>query len=119
MPNPVMVLQSRQDSAKFSEDTEDNTIKGKMEGGYVHTRRRHTRPQLKKFYTGFTWLTEAERISLRDFYATVETWGIFDWTHPVTGILYTVRFEKPLNYTYVGMGGYHLHNVDGIALIQV
>lgn len=115
----AMVLQSRQDSAQFSESSLDDTIKGETDGGYTLTRRRSTRAPRKIFKTGFTDLSDEEKLSLESFYATHTTHQIFEWTHPVTLVQYSVRFEAPIVPNYHGALGYHRWDVQSISIVQV
>jgi hypothetical protein len=115
----VMPLQNRQDSAKFKAGSVDNTVRGDMEGGYAHTRRRHTRKPRRKLMTGFTELTQAEWLELEAFWDEHGTHTIFDYTHPTTGVLMKVRFTAPPDWIYIGVGGQHKYNLDQWGLEEV
>lgn len=69
----------------------DDTITSKSEGGYAQTRPRNTR-QRRKFGPVKYMLTEADWQALKTFDEQVGGWSIFNWTHPVSGTVYQVRF---------------------------
>lgn len=84
----------------LDEDREDSTIKSDFEGGYQHTRPRYTRIR-RKFNIRYKNLSDTDKIILETFVNTVSGGADrFLWTHPKTGTPYTVRFDKPLKFTY-------------------
>lgn len=116
----VMPLQSKQDSKHFSIEREDPSMSNDMEGGYVISRARFTRPPRRKFTTGFTDLSQAEYDQLDQFFAGVKGGSeMFEWTIPTTGEVCTVRFKGTLKGEYAGMGGNHRYNVSEINLEEV
>ena len=108
----AMALESKQDSQKFGEMTEDNVIRGEMQGGYTVTRPRYTRKAIQTWKTGFTWLDDTDMGTWRTFYDTVETHSIFQWTHPTTSVTYDVRFAEPPKITFEGRGALYLWSID-------
>ncbi len=112
-------LQSEQDSKYFSIGQEDVAVKGSLEGGYEHARPRTTRKPRKTFTTGFTKLTEAQRVQLESFFDAVGGYGDIDWSNPVTGEALVVRIQTWPTFQYVGAGGYHLYNHAKIVLKEV
>lgn len=109
MSNPqfptLALTNGGQDSKFYSEKLEDPSMKTTMEGGYVASRARHTRPPRITFTTGFSSISDADRKTLRDFWASVGGGSvIFDWQNPVDGITYAVRFAAEMQFKYVGIG---------------
>lgn len=107
MSNPVFPTLSRgQDSSLYSVELEDASLKTTMEGGYVVSRAKHTRPARKTFHSGFTFITDADRATLETFYGTTVRGGsvVFDWQDPPSLAIYQVRFVGPLQFKYVGRG---------------
>lgn len=102
----------------FSEGHIDNALKSSTDGGYVLSRPRYTRSPLRKFTTGFSDLTEAEKESLLTFFNTYGTYQIFQYTHPITAVQYDVRFEAPPLPKYIGRGGFHFWVVSNIVLVE-
>lgn len=78
----------------FSEEKEDTTIKSKSEAGYVQTRRRFTRERMT-FKVGYELLPNADKVSLFNHIDSVFG-GVstFTYVHPVSGVTYTVRYNK-------------------------
>ena len=74
---------------------EDPTVRSVFEGGYQHTRPRHTRNR-RKFQLQYHNLPETDKSGankLDAFIVTVKSGAdSFTWTHPDTGTSYTVRF---------------------------
>lgn len=101
------------DSSRFSQTTEDVTIRTPIEGGYIATRARHTRRPRRTFKGGYTNLSEADRLTLENFVNTVKVGSLsFYWTHPVTSEQITVRFKTPPNFDYTGIGSTYRWNVS-------
>lgn len=107
MPDPVFPTLSRsQDSKNLSIELEDKALKTEMEGGYVVTRAKHTRKPRRKFTSGFSQLTDADKATLENFWDAVGGGSvIFDWTEPSSNTVYKVRFAAPLAFKYTGVGG--------------
>lgn len=112
-------LQEKQDSAQFDESYEDSTIRGKTEGGYVSTRPRYTRAPSRLFTTGFTDLSDADKITLENYWLVNQGHGLVQYTHPVSSVVYTVRMTSPPIFKYVGMGSTRRWNCTGLTLRQV
>lgn len=86
---------SQNPSYPIDEDREDSTIRSDFEGGYQHTRPRYTRIRWI-FDIRYKELPDADKILLENFINTVMGGAnSFSWTHPITLISYTVRFDKP------------------------
>lgn len=71
----------------------DDTLSTKSEGGYVQTRPRNTR-QLRTFGPIKYMLEAADWAALKTFDEQVGGWSIFNWTHPVSDVVYQVRFTS-------------------------
>lgn len=99
-------LQSKQDSRFFTTEIDDIAIVGSMEGGYETTRPRTTRRPRKSFTTGFTEISDADKLALDAFYDTVGKFGLITWTHPLSGVVYSVRVKEWPEARYVGHGSY-------------
>lgn len=106
MSNPVFPASlPKSDSKQFSVETEDVSMKTKMDGGYVVSRAKHTRTPRKTFSTGYSMLNDAHRATLQSFYESVRGGSvIFDWIEPWSDVLYHVRFTEALNFKFAGVG---------------
>lgn len=118
---PPAGMSEGQDSAYFSEQHMDNTVRAETEGGYTITRPRTTRPPKRIWTTGFTEIDQNDKKLLEDFYRAMRGGAMsFTWQHPVTGQVHVVRFgAEGLNFRYVGAGGNHRWTVSGIKLEEV
>jgi len=85
----------------------DNTIRSNFEGGYELTRPRFTRRR-RVFSFSYKYLPENDVNLLKSFYNQVGCYKAFNWTHPRTGEVITVRFTKPLNFEYVAPGYWNI-----------
>jgi hypothetical protein len=113
-------LSKNQDSSYFKETANDPAIRKKVESGYTVSRSRYTRKPARSFQTGFTMIDEADKALLQTFWGTVSGGSVaFDWTHPVTAEIITVRFAKAFSYKYAGAGNNNRWNVTDIALEEV
>lgn len=108
-----------QDSQYFNIELEDKGLKGEVEGGYTHTRPRHTRPPRRTIKTGFTEISQEQKEVLFDFYDLVGTYSKFNYTDPTSGKVYEVRFDKSFGAKYKGMGTTKLWTIADIVLKQV
>ncbi len=111
-------LAKAQDSKYFSVEQEDNAVKGETDGGYVHARRRHTRPPRKTFTTGWTDIGHDLYLEAIEFYNLVGTWNVFTYVDKTTNLTYRVRFDKPPKWGYTGMGSAKLWSCTGVTLKQ-
>lgn len=117
MSNPVFpaltLTRGGQDSQTYKVALEDVTIKSPIEGGYVVSRARHTRPPRKTFDVSYKSISDADRKTLEAFYGTVRGGSVvFDWTDPVDKQLWQVRFESELTFNYTGVGTTKLWDVS-------
>ena len=99
-----LALQENIDAAAFREMYIDNAIRSNTEGGYVKTRPRHTRGQLKKFQITWTDVSDADKEVIQSFFETVYTYSELEFTHPTEALDYSVRFEAPPDFKYIGAG---------------
>jgi hypothetical protein len=108
MPNPVfptLPSGTKLTSEGFSIEREDPSMQTELEGGYVFSRRKHTRTPRSSYNCMVRELTEADRLAMDSFWDTVGGGSvIFDWTHPTTLAVVAVRFKGPITYTYTGWG---------------
>lgn len=102
MPNPQWPSIA-QPTLDYPEQWEDPTIRSESEGGYVQTRRRHTRDRR-------TWTLTWSCMSSTD-YATLVTFyrgdagagaSIFDWAAITDNGTVAVRFKGGLKASYHG-----------------
>ena len=113
MSFPPESLSGREDSSKLTSEQVDPTISSSTDGGYLMTRPRYTRKPPINFTTGFTYITQAEKKDLEDFWD--EQFGgsrAFAWDNPTDGVRYNVRFAEPMRFSYTGKGGNHRWNVS-------
>lgn len=115
-PAPLAAIQ---DSKYFREEQIDETVKGELEGGYYHTRPRTTRAPRKRFVTGFTSISDANKVILETFFADKGTHTSFVYTHPVSLQTFTCRFGKQLSYKYTGAGLLVRWDVSDIMIEEV
>lgn len=113
-------LLNRQDSQYYGIMPENPGMRSEMDGGYVMSRARHSRPPRKTYTTGFTDLSNAERISIQDFWdLNMGSADSFSWTDPVDAGVKTVRFAGDLDFKYTGVGGNHRWMISNIKLEEV
>lgn len=116
----TMPLQSKQDSKYFKEVTPDQSIGSATDGGYRYTRPKYTSAPKKTFTTGFTILSNDDKIIFEEFYNTVRGGSDgFLYTHPINGTSHNVRFVGSMNFDYVGMGYTRLWNITNITLEEI
>ncbi len=103
-------IQSQQDSKHYTEEFEDPSISKEMDGGYTTSRPSHTRTPRRTYTTGFTNISDAEKILLDDFLKEVRGGSEgFLWSNPVSDDVVTVRIKSGSmpKAKYVGKGGVH------------
>ena len=76
-----------------------NSIKSKMEAGYVLARARNERI-LRFFGISYTLLSTADHDLLEAHIAAVQDITSFDWTHPRTSTTYVVRYQTVPEFDY-------------------
>lgn len=113
MANPIFpTLAKGQDSKHYGVELEDPAMRTQMEGGYVVSRAKHTRRPRRTFKTGFTGIGAADYATLQNFWDTVRGGSvIFDWTDPITNVVWQVRFAEKLVFKYAGIGNTRLWDV--------
>lgn len=106
MANPVYPnIPDSFDPARYEIDFEDPAIATEMEGGYVVSRARHTRPPRRTWTIGYTKMKHADKLLLDAFYAQVRGGStIFDWTNPETDTVHQVRLMGGYKPKYEGIG---------------
>lgn len=111
------------DATSFNETSENVAIaSGDTEGGYIYTRPRFTRRPRRTFTFVHKNISEAERITLQNFWdANYGGSNSFNWTHPITSVVYTVRFAPDMELTFdrIGFGTNHRWNTEAIVLKEV
>lgn len=97
-----ITLPQELDQDGYTEKPPNPTIRTSMDAGVAKTRRRFSsgvRP-----ITGTMILTNAERQILDDFYVSDLAHGSlsFDWINPTSGLVASVRFVEPPDYSAFG-----------------
>ena len=83
----------------IEEGRETSSIKSAFESGYVLTRARFTRQRLT-FKISYTLLSNADKALLEAHLASVLDITPFDWTHPVSAVTYSVRYQTVPQWQY-------------------
>jgi len=91
----------------FTEITVYNTVKTNMWG--AETRHSKWGPR-KGFTLTFNHATTGEMNYIRDFFiARKGDYEKFDWTHPLTSVVYSVRFSRPnISVKEVGVDSFNI-----------
>jgi hypothetical protein len=107
---PITSLLNKQDSGKFGFEQEDVGIRSEMEGGYVLTRPRSTRTPRRTWLTGFTDISNEDKLLLEDFFNEHGTYLEFTYIVPVPDTLggsneeVQCRFSEKFVWEYKGFG---------------
>lgn len=115
---PIASLAGKEDSSKYGFEMEDVTIRSDMEGGYVTSRPRFTRPPRRTWKSGFTDISNADKLLLEEFYVSKGGYQSFTYEVPVPNIAggaketVTVRFLEGLSWEYKGFGDNPRWNVE-------
>lgn len=115
---PIASLAGKEDSSKYGFEQEDVSIRSPMEGGYVLSRPRTTRPPRRSWTSGFTNISNADKLLLESFYNTKGSYMSFTYLVPVPNVeggakeTVTVRFLGPLKWEYKGFGSNARWNVE-------
>ncbi|EOB4971270.1 hypothetical protein KW516_19070 [Vibrio fluvialis] len=109
----------KEDSSNFSMEHEDKGLSSETDGGYVYSRPRHGRLPRRKITTGFTDISDADKIQIEKFAEKYGTYLMFSYTIPDTSETINVRFKTLPKYNYAGVGGTHRYNVTDIELLEV
>jgi phage-related protein len=115
---PIASLVGKEDSAKYGFEVEDVGIRSEMEGGYIITRPRHTRNPRRTWATGFTDVSNADKLLLEAFFNDHGTFKAFTYTVPVPNIsggakeTVNARFMGKMEFKYVGYGANARWNID-------
>lgn len=98
-------LQTQIDSSTFQPTYEDSTLRTPLEGGYLASRPRHTRPARRSFQFGYTEVDNTTKMLLEVFYRQTTLGGAlsFDFTDPTNGAVITVMFMAPPEAQYKGI----------------
>ena len=96
-------LSETPDTSKYTYEIEDKAIKTEIEGGYVSSRARHTRAPRMTFKVAYTYIKDADKLILDNFYKSMGGGSdYFTWTNPENAVSYTVRFKSTLSGSFVG-----------------
>ena len=79
----------------------------------MFSRPKYSRSARREFQTGFTDLSDAEKLELQAFYVA-RMGGVepFYYKNPVSGDLIVCRFTDKLSFKYKGFGGFHFWDVQ-------
>lgn len=77
----------------------DPTLRTEFENGIVETRSAFTTVP-DEWTIKHTQLSNTNKLSVETMYKTTTSYGslVFDWTHPITATVYSVRFKGPPKY---------------------
>lgn len=115
---PIAALIGREDASKYGFEQEDVSISSDMEGGYVITRPRTTRAPRRSWTSGFTDISNTNKLLLEAYYNTKGSFASFTYEVPVPDTVggakevVTVRFKGPLKWEYKGFGTNARWNVE-------
>lgn len=117
---PPVGMIDGEDSQQYGVSVEDVAVATPTDGGYDITRPRHTRTPRREYTTGFTDISDADKLLLEAFYEARKGGSqSFTYTDPTKGVEKLVRFKGPLKLSYRGIGGVHRWDVHGIVLKEV
>jgi hypothetical protein len=104
---PTLPSGKAPDSSKYEVSKVDPAMRSEAEGGYTISRARFTRKPRRKFKIAYTFIDNADKQLIDDFYDMVCGGSvIFKWTDPQSSQDYSVRFiGQGLTFSYVGIGG--------------
>lgn len=121
MPNfGATADKTKEDSSKFKQTSVDNAVRETTEGGYSINRARYKQSRKRLFDTGFTNLTESQKVQLENFETSVgSTIDPFYWRNPQSKELILVQLREPLVFVYAGSGKTKRWNVHDIKLKEV
>lgn len=112
-------LSNKEDAKKFGFETEDVGIRSEMEGGYVLTRPRFTRPPRRTWKTGFTDISNTEFETFYTFWVEHGTFKAFTYTVKISNETVNVRFADKPDFNYKGIGANYRWDIDNIKLEEV
>lgn len=111
------------DATSFKESSENPVIPpSSTEGGYTITRPRFTRRPRRTFMFRHLGISEADRLTLQNFWDDHYGGSLaFNWTHPVTSVVYNVRFDPQMTMDFdrIGFGTNHRYDTGTITLKEV
>lgn len=117
---PPVTMTAKEDSRQRSDKQADPAMRKEMDGGYVVTRARYTRAPRKTFITGFTNISQADKVAFQNFWDSKKGGSdSFTWADPITTTVYTVRFVGQPDFKYVGMGSTYRWDITNVQLEQV
>lgn len=97
---------SRKPSLRVEEHVQYKTLRSPSEAGYVVTRPLWTRSK-RTFHVEYGLLSQSDYDTLKDFFESSTRGGSisFNWTNPIDGNVYVVRFvSDTLSSTMVSIG---------------
>jgi hypothetical protein len=113
-------LTRQPDVENWDEEQEDPGISTQMEGGYVVSRARYTRTPRKIFTFALIDAPNSDKVALQTFWDTVKgSSDAFEFTHPISAVVYNVRFGEKPKYKITGPGTTYRWDITGIKLEEV
>lgn len=91
----------------LKESLEDSTIRTKTESGYVITRRRYSKTR-RSWEVSYSFIPQTFKDALYTFINEEVMEGAlpFFWTHPTTGVVFTVRFTQLPEFAYAAQANF-------------
>lgn len=112
-------LGNKEDSSKFGFQMEDVGVRSPMEGGYVLTRPRHTRTPRRTWTTGFTDISNDEKLILEAFINEHGTFKAFTYIVPVGSENVNARFKEMPKFEFAGWPQNPRWNLNDIMIEEV
>lgn len=115
---PIASLVGKEDASKYGFEMEDVTKRSDMEGGYVMSRPRTTRPPRRTWSSGFTDISNEDKLLLEAFYVQYGGFKQFTYEVPVPNSIggakevVNVRFLEGIKWEYKGFGSNPRWNVE-------
>ena len=122
MPFPALTASgfgALEDSKYLKDNPLPNSISVEVDGGLLVSRKRFTRSNMRQLETGYTSLTEAEKLLFEAFYGSTGGADTISYLHPTTGETLSVLFVEPPQLVYTGIGGNHRWDITSIKLRTV
>ena len=108
---------AREDSQYFSDIPIDGSVKYELEGGLIMRRKRFTRDAGRHIITGFSFMSQANKTLLDNFFQSMHGSVLsFTYRHPTTGENLRVFFEDAYKTTYQGVSTNIMWHVTDVML---
>lgn len=101
----------KEDQSLYGVQLKTNDVEIETEDGYSWIRPRSTRKPPKIYKTGFTLVNQDHYNILMEMWEQYGRHRVFSWTNPVTEKTLNVKFSKPPEFNYSGLGKNRLYNI--------